>query len=99
MAKAALRVSDKVICVCKCKKGRCPNGKITTGVQSVIINNRPAAVQGSITTNCCGSCCPCPNQITRGSATVFFAGKAAARVGDPVRCGLTNVGSRDVFIG
>lgn len=99
MSRAALRVGDPVICTCSCRKGRCPNGRVISGARTVIINNRAAAVASSVTSNCCGSCCPCPNQIIRGSSSVIFEGKPAARVSDPIRCGRTTTGSRDVFIG
>jgi len=95
----ALRVGDPVICICNCKKKRCPNGQVITGARSVFVNGRQATFNGGVCTNCCGSCCPCPNRILRGSSKVFIEGRQMARVGDPVRCGITRVGSKDTFIG
>lgn len=95
----ALRVGDPVACTCFCKGHRCPNGKIVTGATRTLINNRLAALARSITSNCCGSCCKCPNHILRGSTTVFIEGRGVARISDPISCGRARQGSTNTFIG
>lgn len=69
----------------------------------VFINGRPAASQGSTTTEndeCCGVA---QGSIGAGSSTVFINGRPAARVGDPVithdGSGSITSGSADVNIG
>jgi uncharacterized Zn-binding protein involved in type VI secretion len=55
----------------------------------------PAAVAGSLC-----ACAGPPDAIARGSPTVFIAGRAAARMGDPtVRGGVIVGGAPTVLIG
>jgi uncharacterized Zn-binding protein involved in type VI secretion len=55
----------------------------------------PAAVAGSLC-----ACAGAPDAIARGSPTVFIAGSAAARMGDPtVRGGVVASGAPTVLIG
>ena len=95
----ALRVGDPVACTCKCKGHRCPNGRIINGAKRTLINNRLAALTRSVTSNCCGSCCKCPNHIIRGSLTVIVEGRGLARKGDPITCGFAQHGSTNVLVG
>jgi uncharacterized Zn-binding protein involved in type VI secretion len=81
------------------------DGAITSEcVDSVLINGKPAAVVGSMDRDHAPYGRPhrphVPNPIVSGSSTVFFGGKAAARVGDPFQCGhRVASGSPDVNIG
>lgn len=80
------------------------NGSITGGCSGdVLINGKPAATVGSITTerdSCCGSS---NGSVGAGSGTVFINGKPAARLGDSLNAhngtGKITAGSGDVFIG
>jgi uncharacterized Zn-binding protein involved in type VI secretion len=83
------------------------DGAITSEVCStVFIDGKPAATVGSMDRDHA----PyrprqlhqphVPNPIVQGSSTVFWEGKAAARVGDPFQCGHTVAsGSPTVDIG
>jgi uncharacterized Zn-binding protein involved in type VI secretion len=81
------------------------DGAITSGgASTVFINGQPAAIVGSMDRDHAPYGRPhgphVPNPIVSGSATVFFDGKAAARVGDPFACGhVVASGSPDVNIG
>lgn len=81
-------LGDFVLCLCMCKGGRCPDGQIVEASPDTFIESRPAARMGDTTTNCCGSCCKCPNTIVTGSPDTFINGRPAARVTDTVTCGL-----------
>lgn len=69
------------------------DGAITSEVCStVFINGKPAAVVGSMDRHHAPWLYPAhaphvPNPIIKGSSTVMFEGKPAARVGDPFQCG------------
>ena len=71
--------------------------------QDVLINDRPAAFVGSVTTErdaCCGSS---SGSVAEGSGSVFINGIPAARLGDALAAhngtGVISSGSGDVFIG
>jgi uncharacterized Zn-binding protein involved in type VI secretion len=73
-------------------------GKImASGASKVFINSIPAAVEGDT--------CVCPepgNTIKKGSSTVYFKSKGAARQFDPTSHmvgGMIMKGSANVFIG
>ncbi len=77
---------------------------IATGSSDVIINGRPAAQVGDVSTPhlrpggrfCPGHVAP----IIRGSSSVVINGRPAARVGDSLlACTLVATGSSDVIIG
>ncbi len=65
------------------------------GVATVIIEKMPAAVVGDLLT-CVGP----PDTIVKGSSTVFFGGRPAARMGDQTaHGGVIVAGSTSVMIG
>ena len=59
------------------------------GIVTVLIEKQPAAAMGVVHT--CSMPSPAgphpPSPIAKGSKTVFFGGKPAARVGDTAGCG------------
>jgi uncharacterized Zn-binding protein involved in type VI secretion len=91
-------VGQGVVCICGCKWCKpCPSGRIITGSSNVFVGNSPAATVGSITTNCCGCCCRCPNTIKTGNNTVLVNNKPIANLKSSVSCGFIRPGSRNVL--
>ncbi len=77
----------------------CPNsssgGKIIEGASSVFINSKPAA-----RLNDACACGDGPSHVGSASPTVFFEGKAAARIGDTTcHHGVIIHGAANVIIG
>lgn len=80
------------------------SGTISGGCSGdVLINGRPAATQGSVTTELDGCCGSAAGSVAEGSGTVRINGKPAARVGDALNphngSGNVSGGSGDVTIG
>ena len=69
----------------------------------VLINGRPAAYIGSVTTELDGCCGSSPGAVGAGSSSVFINGIPAARQGDALAAhngtGSISSGSGDVLIG
>lgn len=88
----AARLGDAHSC-----PGKHRGGPVNSAVvPNVLIDNRPAAVVGSI----CSCGCGRPDPIVAGSSTVTIGGKPAARVGDPTaHGGVVAAGSSIVIIG
>ncbi|HEX8830539.1 MAG TPA: PAAR domain-containing protein [Longimicrobium sp.] len=85
----AARVGDLHTCP------SCTGPILSAGVPTVHVAGMPAAVAGSLC-----ACAGPPDAIARGSPTVFIAGRAAARMGDPtVRGGVIVGGAPTVLIG
>jgi uncharacterized Zn-binding protein involved in type VI secretion len=80
MTKPAARMSD--LCVH-------PGTAIVSGSPDVLIGYMPAARESDLTTPC-GTVCymPLPGKVAKGSSSVFTNSRMAARMGDPVACGL-----------
>jgi len=65
-------------------------GQVVTGAGGVMIDGKPAARQGDVTTS---------GTIVSGSSNVFINGKPAVTVGDGTDCGgAAATGSKGVFI-
>jgi uncharacterized Zn-binding protein involved in type VI secretion len=91
----AARVGD--MHTCPMSDGPKPHvgGPVTQGNPTVLIDNMPAAVVGSICT-CAGP----PDAVAKGSTTVYIGGMQAARVGDQtMHGGIITLGSLIVNIG
>jgi uncharacterized Zn-binding protein involved in type VI secretion len=92
----AARLTD--MHTCPTMNGPVPHvgGPITgPGSPTVLIGNLPAACVGDLLT-CVGP----PDTILMGSPTVLFAGRQAARMGDPTaHGGVITVGDPTVWIG
>lgn len=90
------RVGDPVLCVCACKKGRCPDGFVSSGDPRIWVEGAMVALRGDTSTNCCGSCCKCPNFILTGAVRLV---RPIARRVDSVSCGVFTGGALRTFIG
>lgn len=80
-----------------------PPSPAIQGSADILINNRPAVRQGDAYAPHACPVCPQPphsRELSAGSPTVFFNGREAGRVGDPISCGGADAtGSGDVIIG
>lgn len=75
-----------------------PDGKITLGMPSVLVNNQPIATTLIPNSIVCNN--HALQMIAEGSETVFIADKNVARKGDKTTCGaIIQNGSPNVFIG
>jgi uncharacterized Zn-binding protein involved in type VI secretion len=90
------RIGDPVICICTCKGNLCPDGFIFTGDPRTWVEGQQVARVGDLASNCCGSCCKCPNAVLSGAARTF---PPIARRVDAVTCGLFIGGAVRTFIG
>ncbi|NVB38060.1 PAAR domain-containing protein [Pseudenhygromyxa sp. WMMC2535] len=92
----AARVGDPHLCPATAPIPHIGGVIMPPGVPTVLIGSKPAA---TVT----GSClCPVgpPNSITKGSTTVTFGNKPAARMGDPTaHGGLIIMGCPTVLVG
>lgn len=81
----------------------CSPYTIMTGSTDVLVNGRPAARVGDVSTPHLFPGRPCPMHVAPicfGSQSVLINGKPAARVGDPLAaCTFIALGSFDVITG
>jgi uncharacterized Zn-binding protein involved in type VI secretion len=82
----------------------CSGYVITSGSPTVLINNRPAARVGDVSTPHLipsrRKCAPHVAAIVTGAPTVLINGRPAARIGDKLAgCTVIAQGSFNVFIG
>lgn len=92
--------------VCRVGDKNAAGGVILNGDTSVLVNNRPVAIQGSRVTPhpCCGAIgCPpvhCSAATTSTNGTVLINGKSIVTFGDVDTCSHSRQGgSSDVIVG
>lgn len=93
------KLGDPVFCFCACAPGICPPGNITTGAKKTLIENRPVARVGDLCSNCCFSCCPCPNAILSGDVRTLVENQPLAHNASAVFCGIVGGSPGKTFIG
>jgi len=95
----AARLGDYVFCYCGCPgTPKCPDGAVISASQDTFVENQPQARVGDICSNCCFSCCVCPNAILSGSTKTFVNSRPAAMLFSAVVCGTIVSSAKRTFI-